>query len=69
VLVEELRQLKHGDLVAGFVANFRWRRFVVRSLPVTRGIKRRRATMAVSCKGAHFPKDIILIGAIGMSKN
>src|SRR5262245_31484618 len=46
----------------GFVANIYWRRFVLWSLPVTHGTKRRRATMAVSFKGAHFPKDIILMG-------
>src|SRR5262245_55574964 len=52
---------KQGVL-GGFVANFHWRLFVVWSLPVTRNIKRRRAMMAVSFKGAHFPKDIILMG-------
>src|SRR5262245_55267818 len=46
----------------GFVANFHWRRFVIWSLLVTRSIKRRRAMMAVSFKGVHFPKDIILMG-------
>src|SRR5437016_10455799 len=25
-------------------------------------VQRRRATMAISCKGAHFPQDIILMG-------
>jgi catechol 2,3-dioxygenase-like lactoylglutathione lyase family enzyme len=46
----------------GSVANFHWRQVVVWSLPVTCGLKQRRATRAVSCKGAHFPKDIILMG-------
>ena len=35
---------------------------MVWSLPVTRSIKRRRATRAVSFQGAHFPKDILLMG-------
>src|SRR6266581_4007111 len=54
--------IRHGKTRQGFVANIHWRRFVVWSLPVTRSLKRRRAMMAVSFKGAHFPKDIILMG-------
>src|SRR5262245_39984945 len=53
---------ERSGLVWGVVANFHWRRVVVWSLPVTRSIKRRRALMAVSFKGARFPKDIILMG-------
>src|SRR5215471_18459447 len=53
---------RYGPPRRGFVANFHWRRFVVWSLPVTRSLKRRRAMRAVSFKGAHFPKDIILMG-------
>ena len=32
---------------------------MVWSLPVTRSIKRRRAMMAVSFKGANFPKEVV----------
>jgi len=46
----------------GFVANLHLRRFVVWSLPVIQGVQKGRATMAISFKGAHFPKDIILMG-------
>src|SRR5262245_44628334 len=42
--------------------NFHVRRFGVCSLPITYGVKGGRATMAVSFKGAHFPKEIILMG-------
>src|SRR5215813_2784577 len=59
---EEENEGLRPRILWGFVANFPWRQFVVWSLPVTRGRKRRRATMAVSFKGAHFPKDIILMG-------
>src|SRR6266436_4279807 len=57
-----------GELVGGprglqgFVANLHLRRFVVWSLPVIQGVQKGRATMAISFKGAHFPKDIILMG-------
>ena len=34
----------------------------VRSLPVTYSTKRERATMTVSCKGAHVPKEIMCMG-------
>src|SRR6266436_7936433 len=49
----------------GFCRNFRLRRFGVCSLPRTYGAKGGRATMAVSFKGAHFPKEIILMGVRG----
>src|SRR5215470_16477523 len=45
----------------GSVASFRLRRFVVWSLLQPR-LQRRRETMAISFKGAHFPPDIILMG-------
>jgi len=41
---------------------FPWRQCVVWSLLVTRGLKSRRATVAVSCTGAHVPQDILLLG-------
>src|SRR5215510_6076363 len=43
------------------VASFRLRRFVVWS-PLQPMLQRRRETMAISFKGAHFPQDIILMG-------
>src|SRR5215472_1561249 len=47
--------------MAGFVASFRLRRFVVWS-PFQPMQQRRRETMALSFKGAHFPPDIMLMG-------
>src|SRR6266849_3257176 len=51
-----------GDTFLGCVANFHLSRFRVCSPAVTQGAQRGRATMAISFKGAHFPKDIILMG-------
>ena len=45
----------------GSVASFRLRRFVVWS-PLQPMLQRRRETLAISFKGAHFPQDIILMG-------
>src|SRR5262249_27497285 len=45
----------------GSVASFRLRRFVVWSR-LQLMLQRRRETMAISFKGAHFPQDIILMG-------
>src|SRR5262247_1331468 len=45
----------------GSVASFCLRRFVVWSLPQPM-LHRRRETMAISFKGAHFPPEIILMG-------
>ena len=45
----------------GSVASFRVKRFVVWSA-LQRMRQRRRETMAISFKGAHFPPDIILMG-------
>src|SRR5712691_377623 len=42
--------------------NFHLRRFEVCSPSVSNGAKRGGETMAVSFKGAHFPKEIILMG-------
>src|SRR5262245_55296154 len=50
-----------GRDLGGSVASFRLRRFVVWSR-LQLMLQRRRETMAISFKGAHFPQDIILMG-------
>ena len=47
---------------SGSVANFHLNRLRVCSPAVTQGAQRRRATRAISCKGAHVPPDIMLMG-------
>ena len=46
----------------GICRNFHLMQFRVCSLPVTYSATRGSATMTVSFKGAHFPKEIILMG-------
>jgi hypothetical protein len=53
---------EEGGTPGDSVVNVHLKRFVVWSLPVLHGETRGRETMAVSFKGPHFPKDIILRG-------
>jgi len=46
----------------GFCRNFYLRRFEVSSSSLSNRASGGRATMAINCKGAHFPPDIILMG-------
>gem|GEM_PF-167446 len=53
---------REREQLYGFCRNFHLGQFGVCSLPITYDAKRGRAPMAVSCKGAHCPKEIILMG-------
>jgi hypothetical protein len=45
-----------------FCRNFYLRRFEVCSSSLSNTVSCGRATMAISCKGAHFPPEVILMG-------
>jgi hypothetical protein len=50
---------------SGFVASFPLRLFAVCSPSITHGEARGRATMAISFKGAHFPKEVKVFQSCG----
>jgi hypothetical protein len=54
--------LEKVALATSSVAHLHFRRIVVWSLPVTELTQRGRDTMTVSCKGAHDPPAIVLMG-------
>src|SRR5215471_16806217 len=49
-------------LYPGFCRNFYLRRFEVSSSSLSNRALGGRATMAIDCKGAHFPPEVILMG-------